>query len=71
MSLGAGVFEQEPSGSGLERAQHQLIGVKGGEHDDLRRAGLGAEQPGGGDAVEAWHADVHKDDVGMVQVGGG
>ena len=32
--------------------------------------GLGAQQAGGGDAVELGHADVHEDDVGAVQVDG-
>ena len=32
--------------------------------------GLRAQQAGGGDAVELWHADVHEDDVGAVQVDG-
>ena len=33
--------------------------------------GLGAQQAGGGDAVELRHADVHEHDVGAVAVDGG
>src|ERR1019366_2868890 len=33
--------------------------------------GLCAHQPGGGDAVEPRHPDVHQDDVGVVQIDGG
>ena len=68
---GRGILEQKPGGSGLQRAQHQFVSVEGSQDDDLGRIGLGAEQPGRGDAVEERHADIHQHDVGMVQVSGG
>ena len=62
------VLEQEAGGARAQGTQHELVGVEGREDDDRGRVGLGAQQAGGGDAVELWHADVHEDDVGAVQV---
>src|SRR5436309_14866417 len=63
-----GVLEQEAGRAGLQRAQDELVGVEGREHDDGGRVGLRGEQPGGSDAVELRHADVHQDHVGAVEV---
>jgi hypothetical protein len=52
----------------VQRAQDELVGVEGREHDHSRRAGLSAEQARRRDAVEVRNADVHQDDVGVVPV---
>ena len=62
--LGAGVLQQEPGGPGAQRVEDVLIEVEGGEHHDLGRAGPECHDlPGGLDAVEARHPDIHEHDV--------
>ena len=70
ISAGGVSLSRKPGGAGAQRAQHELVGVEGRQHDDGRRVGLGAQQAGGGDAVELRHADVHEHDVGPVAVDG-
>jgi hypothetical protein len=62
------VLEQEAGRACLQRAQHELVGVEGGEHEHGGRVRLRGEQPGGRDPVELRHADVHEDDVGPMEV---
>jgi hypothetical protein len=68
---GWGVFEQEAAGPGAQRAQDVLVGVEGGQDDDLGWVGSGAQLFGGGEAVEGGHADVHQHHVRGVGVDGG
>jgi hypothetical protein len=57
------VLEQEPAGARADRGGDGLVEVERREHDDPQvRVGL-QRPPGGLDAVEARHADVHQDDV--------
>src|SRR3954470_19508815 len=44
---GRGVFDQEAARARLQRGEHELVGVEGGEDDDRGRVGLGGEQAGG------------------------
>ena len=62
-----GVLEQEPGGSGAQRAVDVLVEVEGGQHEHPGRAsaGLGQDALGGLDAVHAGHPDVHQDHVGQ------
>jgi hypothetical protein len=45
-----------------------VVGVERREHDHLRRVVAAAQRLGGGEAVDAGHADVHQHDVGPVGV---
>lgn len=63
-----GVLEQEPGRAGLQRAQHELVGVERREDEHGGRVRLGGEQAGGRDAVEQRHSDVQQDDVGPVAI---
>jgi hypothetical protein len=45
-----------------------LVGVEGGQDDDLGRVAAGAQGLGGGQPVHRRHADVHEDHVGGVPV---
>ena len=62
------VLEQEAGRARLQRAQDQLVGVEGRQHDHRGRVGLLAQQPGRGDPVDLGHPDVHQHDVGPVAV---
>ena len=50
-----GVLEDEPVGAGSQRAQHQLVCVEGGEHEDVRRPGLPAQERGGCEPIQLGH----------------
>lgn len=66
---GVGVLEEEAVRACGQRVVDVLVEVEGGQGDDLRRVGQGAQALGGGDAVHAGHADVDQGDVDAV--GGG
>jgi hypothetical protein len=61
-------FSKKPLAPGPEGAQHVLIGVERGQHDDLGRVGASAEQFGGGEAVDLGHPDVHEHHVRRIPV---
>ena len=65
--LGRGVFEQKSAGAGLEGVVDVLVEVerRQDEDADLGRLAPGCDPPGGLDAVEAGHADVHQDTSGF------
>jgi hypothetical protein len=65
------VLQEKARGAGAQRAQHQLVGVERGEHDDGRRRELAAQQPRRRDPVDERHADVHQHDVRPMHVDGG
>src|SRR5215469_14452943 len=60
-----GVLEQEAAGAGAQRLVHVVVQVEGGQNQDPGRAVAGRRDlPGGLQAVEHRHADIHEDDVG-------
>jgi hypothetical protein len=62
--LGASMFQQEPGGPGVQRVEDILVEVEGGEHHDLGRARPECHDPPGGlDAVQAGHPDIHEHDI--------
>ena len=62
--VGAGALEQVAGRAGPDRAEHGLVVLVHGQHHDPD-AGLPAgDHPGGLDAVEVRHLDVHHHDVG-------
>ena len=65
--LGRHVLEEEAAGAGTEGAVDVLVEVERGEDDDAHAIELGVRRDDrrGGDAVEAWHAYVHQQDVGV------
>jgi hypothetical protein len=60
------VLEQEAAGAGAQGAQDIIVGLEGGEDDDLGCLGPRAQQLGGGQALHPRRADVHQHDVGPV-----
>jgi hypothetical protein len=59
------VLEQEPARPGLHGGVDVLVEVEGRQRQHARRRRCPREQPPGGlDAVESRHPDVHQDDVG-------
>ena len=65
------VLEHEATGAGLEGPVHVLVGVEGGQDDDLEGpVGLFEDGCGGCKAVHFRHADVHQHDVGSVLADG-
>jgi len=76
---GSHVLEHEATRSGAQGGEDVLVDVVGGEDDDPDRAARLHDPPGGRDAVDRGHADVHEHDVrpgladegdGLVAVGG-
>ena len=61
---GWGVLEEEAAGAGLQRTQHQVVGVEGGQHDHLWRLGHRTQRDGGLEPVDLRHPDVHQHHVG-------
>ena len=57
------VFEQEPTGAGLERSVEVLVEVKRGQDQDPRRKAAGDDSASGFDPVEVRHAHIQKRDV--------
>lgn len=57
---GRGVLEQEAGGPGVQRLEHVLVALEGGQHDHphLRELGAGDDPPRRLDPVDAGHADV-------------
>src|SRR5699024_2385402 len=73
--LGQGVLEEEPGGAAPQGVQGVLIIVEGGQDDDLRGADLPAvgeaeDLLGRFDPVDAGHAHVHEDDIGLLLADG-
>ncbi|MCG3148441.1 MAG: hypothetical protein PCFJNLEI_01884 [Verrucomicrobiae bacterium] len=64
-------FGEEVVSAGIEAGLHLLGGVAGGqdENGDVLGVFLGAESAAEGQAVEAGHADVGDDEVGLVGQG--
>ena len=52
-------LSRKPAGAGAERLVHVLVQVEGGQHQDRRRQPVLREAPGGLDAVDDRHPDVH------------
>ncbi|GAX56866.1 hypothetical protein SO3561_08434 [Streptomyces olivochromogenes] len=69
--VGADVFAEEAAGSGAEGLGDVFVDFEGGEDEDAGgvEVGVGADGGGGGEAVGVGHADVHEDDVGLVDAG--
>src|SRR5699024_11324404 len=64
--IGTGVLEEEPAGTSVECGIDIFLVIEGRDHDDLRvRRDLGQ----GRETVEAGHADVEEDDVGLLAPG--
>ncbi len=63
-----GVLEEESAGAGPHRPPDVLVGVEGGEQDDLRRVLSCSQSLSGGQSVELRHPDVHQYDIGPVLV---
>jgi len=63
--VGRSAFEQKAAGAGTDRLIDVLVEVEGREDQHLgRRVGAGEQAPGGFQAVQNRHADVHQDEVG-------
>ncbi len=60
---GRGVLEDEAGGARAQGPQYLVVGVEGGEDDDLRGVLAGPQPFGGGEAVHRRHPDVHEHDV--------
>jgi hypothetical protein len=59
------VLQHEAAGPGAQGGEGVLVQVERGEDEDPRRAVGGHDPPGGLDAVDARHPDVHQDHVGV------
>lgn len=66
---GRGVLEQEAARPRAERRVDVGVQVEGREDQDADVREVGADPPGGLDAVHLGHADVHEDDVGAFALG--
>jgi hypothetical protein len=64
--LGRGVLEEKAAGAGTQRLEDVLVEPKRGQDQHA----LSREPPGGFDAVDSRHPDVHQHDVGCVLAGG-
>ena len=65
-------FSRNPLAPAFMRVVEVLVEVEGGEHQHLsRRPARGEQLPGGGDAVEAGHPDVHQHHVRRAARGSG
>ena len=64
-------FEDESGRPGAQHPGERFVVVECGESENWKARPLCSQQRGGGDAVEAWHADVHEHDVGIGLLGGG
>ena len=58
-----GVLQQIGLGPGADGVENQVVGVIGGEDDDLRFRTILGDLPCRGDAVEAGHLDVEQRDM--------
>ena len=61
-----GVLDQESAGAGAEGGHHVLVGLEGGEHDDMRWRVEPPKFRGCRDPVHLGHPDAHEDDVRTV-----
>ncbi len=61
---GVHVLEEETGGAGAQCVEDVRVEVEGGQHQDTGRVLPAGDDPGGGDAVQFGHADVHEDHVG-------
>jgi len=62
--LGRPFLEQEPARAGPQRAEHVLVEIERGQDQHPRRRPADRDPPGGLDAVQHRHADVHEHHVG-------
>ena len=69
--LGWGVLEQEPAGAGPDGGVHVVVDVEGRQHHHPHtgQVRVGSDPPGGFDAVEHRHADVHQHHIGPLPTG--
>ncbi len=58
-------LDHKPAGAGIERLAHHLLRIVLGENEDLRAGKASADDAGGFQTIQVWHADVHDDEVGM------
>jgi hypothetical protein len=67
----AGVLAKEPAGPGMQSPSDVLIRFEGGADEDpgLGQRRVAADRGRRGQAVRAGHANVHEDDVGVVDAG--
>ena len=66
-----GVLDQEAASPGAEGLVDVFVGLEGSQDDDLDpgQVLVGRDAPGGFQAVDAGHPDVHQDDVGALAAG--
>jgi len=66
-----GVLDQETAGPGAQRLVDVLVGLEGGQDDDLDpgQVLLGRDAPGGFQAVDPGHPDVHQHHVRALAAG--
>src|SRR5918994_2920179 len=67
--VGLDVLEQEAARAGVERLEHILVEVEGGQHDHahISELAVGGDPACGLEAVNDRHADVHENDVWAVR----
>ena len=58
------VLEEVTDGAGLDRPHDVVVGVVGGEDENLDPGMLGPDPPRGLHPVDSGHAEVHEHDVG-------
>ena len=63
--LRVGVLEQETAGAGAQGTKDVVVDLEHGQDEDARglKRRVGADPPGGLNAGQARHLDVHEDDV--------
>jgi hypothetical protein len=65
------VLEQKPARPGPQRREHVLVHIERRQHQhpDPRRLWIGGDTPGGLDAVEHRHPDIHQDHIRVLPLG--
>ena len=63
LRAGAEWLQHITLGTSRHRFLQKVDALLGRDHDDRAMRGTTRYQPGGLDAVEVWHVDVHQDDV--------
>ena len=64
-----GVFEQVPTGPGLDRGKHLVVGRKAGQHEDATFGRAAGDLACRLDPVHTGHQQVHQDDVRAALLG--
>src|SRR3954451_17584760 len=67
--LDGDLLQQVAGGAGLDRLVEIVLLVGDGQHEDLHRRHRLGQPPGGLDAADPGHADVHQQDVGSELLG--